>query len=108
VPVIATDTPAHREVAQLIDDAAVRLLSNRASPLLIADEIARAADTRMSPLSTLAVPSLKDAAEQTVSLYSALLDGRLGSDVAETFTATRLQLTADGRLSDPRALGEAR
>ncbi len=33
VPVIATDTQAHREVAQLIDDAAVRLLSSRASPL---------------------------------------------------------------------------
>jgi glycosyltransferase involved in cell wall biosynthesis len=108
VPVIATDTPAHREVTQLIDDATVRLLSNRASPLVIADEIARAADTRMSPLSTLAVPSLKDAADQTVSLYSALLDGRLGSDVPETFTTSRLRLTGNGQPSDRRALGETR
>jgi glycosyltransferase involved in cell wall biosynthesis len=77
VPVIATDTQAHREVAQLIDDAAVRLLSSRASPLVIADEIARAAAMGMSPLSTLAVPTLTDAADQTVSLYSALLDNRL-------------------------------
>jgi glycosyltransferase involved in cell wall biosynthesis len=77
-PVIATDTQAHREVAQLIDDAAVRLLSSRASPLVLADEIARAAETRMSPLATLAVPSLSDAADHTVSLYSAVLDDRVG------------------------------
>ena len=83
-PVIATDTQAHREVAQLIDDAAVRLLSSRASPLVIADEIAHASEMRMSPLSTLAVPTLSDAADQTVSLYSALLDDRLGSALGGT------------------------
>jgi len=107
VPVIATDTQPHREVAQLIDDAAVRLLSSRASPLALADEIARAAEMRMSPLATLAVPSLKDAADQTVSLYSALLDDRLGSH--ET-NVTDASAKAEGydREAAPRLLGPTR
>jgi glycosyltransferase involved in cell wall biosynthesis len=104
VPVIATDTPAHREVAQLIDDAAVRLLSNRASPLLIADEIARAADKRMSPLSTLAVPSLSHSADQTVSLYSALLDDRLGSHATSVAAIPTKEQGSDTERSGPRLL----
>jgi glycosyltransferase involved in cell wall biosynthesis len=100
-PVIASDTPAHRDVAQRIDDAAVRLVSSRASPLLIADEIARAAEMRMSPLATLAVPSFKDVADKTVSLYSALLDDRLHSD-GTTGTAARLP----ARSSDQEDLRE--
>ena len=102
VPVIASETPTHREVAQLIDDAAVRLLPSRASPLLIADEIARAAKMRMSPLATLAVPSLKDVANQTVSLYSALLDGRLHSDASTDTPAEPKARDADQR--DSQAL----
>ncbi len=107
VPVIATDTQAHRDVAQLIDDAAVRLLSSRASPLVIADEIARVAEMRMSPISTLAVPSLSDAADQTVSLYSALLDDRLESHDPAVASAS-LQANDDVAEEGPRAFGGTR
>ncbi len=107
VPVIATDTQAHREVAQLIDDAAVCLLSSRSSPLLIADEIARAGEMRMSPLSTLAVPSLRDSADQTVSLYSALLDDRLSSR-ATGVTAASPDTGRKGQAAGPRLLGGRR
>lgn len=107
VPVLAADTQAHREVAQLIDDAAVRLLSSRASPLVIADEIVRAAEMRMSPLSTFAVPSLSDAADQTVSLYSALLDGRLGSH-ATAVSSDSLRANREVEDEGSRALGGTR
>ncbi|MGO8907173.1 MAG: glycosyltransferase family 4 protein [Solirubrobacteraceae bacterium] len=107
VPVIAADTPAHREAAQLFDDAAVRLLSSRASPLLIADEIARVSEMRMSPLSTLAVPSLKHASDQTVALYSALLDDRLTRDLT-TLAGARMRARENGKEAGPRALGGAR
>jgi glycosyltransferase involved in cell wall biosynthesis len=107
VPVIASDTPTHREVVRLIDDAALRLLSGRASPLVIADEITRVAEMRMSPLSTLAVPSLKHAAEEMVALYSAVLDNRLTGDLGTTAGAGLTAADAE-KPDDLRSLGEGR
>jgi len=96
VPVIGSDTPAHQEVARMLDDAAVRLLPRRASPLLLADHVLRLTEIRMNPLATLAVPTLEDVADQTVSLYSALLDDRLESDLAVAPFAPQ-QAPANGR-----------
>lgn len=102
VPVIASETPTHREVARMIDDSAVRLVSDQASPLLIADEVARISEMRMNPLATLAVPSLKDVADQKVSLYSELLDDRLSSRVGTAAALPRA--AANGWDSDLGAI----
>ncbi len=61
----------------------------------------------MSPLSTLAVPSLRDVADQTVSLYSALLDDRLNEDVS-TVTADQVPARGNDQEAESRALEETR
>jgi glycosyltransferase involved in cell wall biosynthesis len=104
-PVICSDTSAHREVARLIDDAAVRLTSSQASPLAIADEMAELAEMRIDRVATLAVPSLEDVADQTVSLYSALLDNRLKPDLTSASSEGRLISPEED--ADLQALGGA-
>jgi glycosyltransferase involved in cell wall biosynthesis len=106
-PVVASDTPANREAADAIDHAAaVSLVPLRTSPLTLADEIARAAQLRVGPLASLAVPSLEYAADQTVSLYSDLLEDRLegGSGRSAKRPPTVVPLHRD----DARVLGGAR
>ncbi len=61
----------------------------------------------MSPLASLAVPSLKDVADQTVALYSALLDDRLTSE-ATTISGERLRSPDNDKEADPQTLERTR
>jgi glycosyltransferase involved in cell wall biosynthesis len=70
--VVASDIPAHREVAALAAPGAVQLISERDGPAKLAEAIARAARTAVGPVAT--VPTWDAIAESTMALYESLVD----------------------------------
>jgi phenylacetate-CoA ligase len=68
-PIVASDIPAHLEIAGRLGHGAVRFVSSQSSPLALADEILAAVDTPRPPPDRWRVPSWEDAARETAGLY---------------------------------------
>jgi glycosyltransferase involved in cell wall biosynthesis len=72
-PVVASDIPAHLEIAELVDPTSVRLISSQGSPLVLADEIRAAVERPPLHAPLPDVISWADAAQQTIGHYEQLL-----------------------------------
>jgi glycosyltransferase involved in cell wall biosynthesis len=74
-PIVASDTPAHREAASYAPVGGARFVPPGASPLALADAIAEAAT--LEPLgSTLPIPAWEDVAKLMMSVYEAVAADR--------------------------------
>jgi glycosyltransferase involved in cell wall biosynthesis len=72
-PVVASDTPVHREAASWFPGAPVLFVPNAASPLRIADAISETSRMRVPSSLALAAPSWDTVVECTCALYEELL-----------------------------------
>lgn len=68
LPVVAADTPLHREVAELVEGRGVRLVAGHSSPLALADELLAAAQAPRGAATR--VPTWDTVAEITLALYA--------------------------------------
>ena len=75
-PVVASDTPAHREVAAYVGAGGVELVPLEASPLAVADAISRAAALGRTVGLERPIPSSAWVADTTVGLYEDVVAGR--------------------------------
>lgn len=73
--VVASDIPAHRELAAFPTGAGVRLVSPGCSPLQLADAIAWAAAARVPRSAQREVPSAEASVEKMLPLYRSLTSG---------------------------------
>jgi glycogen synthase len=72
-PVVASDTPVHREAASLVPDAPVLFVPSEASPLRIADAICEVRRMHGQSSAAPAVPSWGAVVDSTCALYQELL-----------------------------------
>jgi glycosyltransferase involved in cell wall biosynthesis len=77
IPVVASAGVVHGEIAQLVPPGRVRLVPTDASPLVLADEIARAVATPRVAAGSAPVPTWDEVTDRNVALYG------LGSNAAD-------------------------
>jgi glycosyltransferase involved in cell wall biosynthesis len=73
VPVVASDIPAHREAAWLLDGVGTTLVSPQGSPLDVAEAVSLAEPLGVSWRARLRVPSWDAVVDSTLAIYEELV-----------------------------------
>jgi hypothetical protein len=83
-PVVAADTPAHREAALYGAPGSVQFVSPEGSPLEVADAVSGATGARAPSPAPVRLPTHEAAAEARFALYTELLAGGPAGDAPGT------------------------